>query len=261
MSSRSLRWLLLALALGCLNARAEEETAGSALKARSWERAASLADRDLALRPDDLEARTVRGFARARLKDFSGSLADFYAVVATEPDRALAWHGAGKTLRMLGDGRAGRAANERALALAPRAPDFLIERGVNAFEAKEFAAASAAFEDVHGLVPTYPGIHAYRAEVFLFLRNAEAAEAAATAGLAVEPGYGIHRINLAHAALFAGDLAKARKLYRACAELIDMDGVTPGKALVPLDFAKMRAAGIEVPGMVEIEEMLKTGGD
>ncbi|HEY9249205.1 MAG TPA: hypothetical protein VIO38_08740, partial [Rariglobus sp.] len=117
--------------------------------------------------------------------------------------------------------------------------------------------SSAAFERVHALNPAYPGINAYRTELFLYLRDASSAAAAATEGVQREPKYGIHRINLAHAALFAGDLPKARELYLASADLIDMDGVTPGRDLVPQDFAKMRAAGVEVPGMNEILELLK----
>ena len=256
MSRSAVALLLFALAAG-QSAPVEEPKAGEALKARRWAEAVRLADAELARDAGDAEARLVRGFARVRLKDFTGSLADFYAVLGVEPGRAAAWHGAGKTLRMTGDLAAGRAANERALALAPDTADYLIERGVNAFEAKEFGAASAAFERVHELAPGYAGINAYRAEVFLFLKNAEAARAAAAEGLEREPSYGIHRINLAHAALFAGDLAGAKKLYQECADLIDMDGVTPGRALVPLDYAKMRAAGIEVAGMGEIEAMLK----
>lgn len=256
MSRSAVALLLFALA-GGQSVPVEAPKAGEALKARRWAEAVRLADAELARDAGDAEARLVRGFARARLKDYAGSLADFYAVLGADPMRAAAWHGAGKTLRMAGDLAAGRAANERALALAPDEADYLIERGVNAFEAKDFGGASAAFERVHELAPGYAGINAYRAEVFLFLKNAEAARGAAAEGLEREPGYGIHRINLAHAALFAGDLAGARELYRACADLIDMDGVTPGRALVPLDFAKMRAAGIEIAGMGEIEAMLK----
>jgi tetratricopeptide (TPR) repeat protein len=233
------------------------ETAAEALKSRRWSDAARLADATLAASPDDREARLVRGHARARLKDQAGSLADFVAVLGQHPEDPRAWHGAGKTLRMMGDLAAGLAANERALALAPDEADYLIERGVNLFNAHAFGPSSAAFERVHALVPSYPGINAYRAELFLFMKDAAAAKAAAAEGLSREPDYGIHRINLAHAALFAGEMAEARRLYLECADLIDMDGVTPGRALVPLDFAKMRAAGVTVPGMEEIEAMLK----
>ncbi len=233
------------------------ESAVEAVTARRWADAVRLADAALAAAPGDLEARLARGLARARLKDFAGSLADFTAVLGVRPDEARAWHGAGKTLRMLGDLPAGRAANDRALALRPDEPDYLVERGVNLFNAHEFAASSTVFERVHLLAPGYAGINAYRAEVFLFLKDALEAEAAAREGLEREPNYGIHRINLAHAALFSGDLPKAKELYLACADLIDMDGVTPGRALVPLDFAKMRAAGVTVPGMAEIEALLK----
>ncbi|AHF90606.1 hypothetical protein OPIT5_10745 [Opitutaceae bacterium TAV5] len=249
-------FLLLILLSG--GATASAATAmETALTARRWDEAARLAGESLASAPGDSEARTVRGFARARLGDHAGSLADFLAVLAVETGNARAWHGAGKTLRMLGDLTAGRAANDRALALAPDTADYLVERGVNLFLAHAFAASSEAFERVHALAPGYPGINAYRAELFLYLGDATAARAAAEEGLRREPGYGIHRINLAHAALFAGDLPGAKELYLACADLIDMDGVTPGRDLVPQDFAKMRAAGIEVPHRAEIETLLK----
>ncbi len=245
--------LLLILALTG-TAPAPADSAAAALKARRWADAARLASVALATTPNDAEARLARGFARARLKDYAGSLADFTAVLGAQPGQALAWHGAGKTLRLMGDLPGGLAANDRALALAPDEPDYLVERGVNLFNAQAFGASSAAFERVYAVAPGYAGIHAYRAEIFLYLRDADEAEAAA--GRKREPGYGIHRINLAHAALFAGDLAKAKERYLACADLIDMDGVTPGRALVPQDFAKMRAAGIEIAGMAEVEKLL-----
>jgi tetratricopeptide (TPR) repeat protein len=233
------------------------ESPDAALKARRWSEAARLADAELAAAPTAAPARPVRGFARARLGDFQGSLADFTTVLAQDAGEARAWHGAAKTLRMLGDLPAGLLANDRALALAPDTADYLVEKGVNLFLAHDFAPSSAAFERVHALNPAYPGINAYRTELFLYLRDASSAAAAATEGVQREPKYGIHRINLAHAALFAGDLPKARELYLASADLIDMDGVTPGRDLVPQDFAKMRAAGVEVPGMNEILELLK----
>lgn len=248
---------LLLFALAGQPASAPSDSAAEALRARRWSDAARLADATLAGAPADAEARLVRGFARARLNDYAGSLADFTAVAGLKPDEARAWHGAGKTLRMMGDLPAGLAANDRALALAPDEPDYLVERGVNLFNAHQFAASSVAFDRVHRLAPGYAGINAYRAEVFLFMKDAAGAEAASREGLEREPSYGIHRINLAHAALFAGKMEKARELYLACADLIDMDGVTPGRSLVPLDFAKMRAAGVEVPGMAEIEALLK----
>lgn len=232
------------------------ESPDAALKARRWSEAARLADTELAIAPTAAPARLARGFARARLGDFQGSLADFTTVLAQDAGDARAWHGAAKTLRMLGDLPAGLQANDRALALAPDTADYLVEKGVNLFLAHNFAPSSAAFERVHSLNPAYPGINAYRAELFLYLRDAASASAAAE-GVQREPKYGIHRINLAHAALFAGDLPKARELYLASADLIDMDGVTPGRDLVPQDFAKMRAAGVEVPGMNEILELLK----
>lgn len=245
--------LLLALAA----ASVEADTAEEALRERRWADAARLADAALAVAPDDAAVRTARGFARARLGDHAGSLADFVAVLATRPDHAPAWHGAGKTLRMMGALAEGFAANERALTLAMDEPDFLVERGVNLFLAGNFAPSSAAFERVHGLAPSHPGINAYRAELFLYLEDAVRAREAAEEGVRREPGFGIHRINLAHAALFAGERERAEELYLACADLIDMDGVTPGRALVPLDFARMRGAGVVVPGMEEIEALLK----
>jgi tetratricopeptide (TPR) repeat protein len=254
---KHLSLLTLATLLTIGSAVSASESADAALKARHWGEAARLADAELAGAPIDAPARLVRGFARARLGDFPGSLADFTVVLAQNTENARAWHGAGKTLRMLGDLPAGLAANDRALALAPDTTDYLIEKGVNLFLGHAFAASSATFERVHELNPAYPGINAYRAELFLYTHNAAAAEAAAAEGLQREPSFGIHRINLAHAALFAGDLPKARALYLACADLIDMDGVTPGRDLVPQDFAKMRAAGVEVPGMDEIIELLK----
>jgi len=246
--------LVLALAGG---GQAPSETAGEALKARRWADAARLAEVVLVKSPGDHEARLARGFARARLKDYTGSLADFTAALSAKPDDARAWHGAGKTLRMMGDLAAGLAANDRALTLAPDQADYLIERGVNLFKAHAFVDSSAAFERVNTLAPDYAGINAYRAELFLYLRDAGRAEAAAAEGRRLEPGYGIHQINLAHAALFAGDMTKAKALYLACADLIDMDGKTPGRVLVPQDFATMRAVGITVPGMEEIEALLK----
>ncbi len=233
------------------------ETAFDALSARRWADAAKLAEASLAAQPDDLVARTARGFARGRLKDYAGSLADFTAVLAARPDDALAWHGAGKTLRMMGLLPEGFAANERALILAPDTPDYLVERGVNLFLARDFAPSSAAFERVNEILPSYPGINAYRAELFLYLKDADSAAESAAEGVRREPGFGIHRINVAHAALFAGDLAKAKALYLACAELLDMDGVTTGRMLVPMDFKRMRESGIVVPGMDEIEALLK----
>lgn len=229
----------------------------AALKARRWDEAARLADAALAGAPADIPARLARGFARARLADFAGSLADFTAVLAQEPKSAPAWHGAGKTLRMLNDLPAGRLANDRALALAPDTADYLVEKGVNLFLAYDFSPSSAAFERVHELDPAYPGINAYRAELFLYLRDAAHARAAAEEGVRREPKFGIHRINLAHAALFAGELDQARELYLASADLIDMDGVTTGRELVPADFARMKSAGVEVPGMDEILVLLK----
>jgi len=227
------------------------------LAARRWADANRIADLTLAAKPDDLAARTTRGFARGRLKDYTGSLADFTAVLAARPDDALAWHGAGKTLRMMGSLPEGFAANERALELAPDVLDYLVERGVNLFFAKNFVPSSAAFERVHELAPAYPGINAYRAELFLFLKDAVNAHASAAEGVQREPSFGIHRINLAHAALFAGEEEKAKELYLASADLIDMDGVTTGRMLVPMDFKRMREAGIVVSGMDEIEVLLK----
>ncbi len=233
------------------------ESASDALAARRWADAERLAGAMLNAQTDDLDARTIRGFARGRLKDYAGSLADFTAVLAVRPDDALAWHGAGKTLRMMGALPEGFAANERALELAPDTLDYLVERGVNFFLAQKFPESSAAFERVNEIDPAYRGINAYRAELFLYLKDAANAQVSAAEGLRREPGFGIHRINLAHAALFAGDMDKAKELYLACADLLDMDGVTTGRMLVPMDFARMRAGGVVVAGMEEIEALLK----
>lgn len=233
------------------------DSAADALAARRWADAERLAGATLNALADDLGARTIRGFARGRLKDYAGSLADFTAVLAARPGDALAWHGAGKTLRMMDALPEGFAANERALELAPDTLDFLVERGVNLFLARQFAESSAAFERVNDLDPSYRGISAYRSELFLYLKDAANAQASAAEGLKREPGFGIHRINLAHAALFAGDMDKAKELYLACADLVDMDGVTTGRMLVPMDFKRMRESGIVVPGMDEIETLLK----
>jgi tetratricopeptide (TPR) repeat protein len=233
------------------------ETAADALAARRWADAARLADAKLSAHPDDLNVRISRGFARGRLKDYANSMADFIAALSGNPDNALAWHGAGKTLRMMGALPEGFAANERALALAPDTMDYLVERGVNFFLARKFVESSAAFERVNELDPSYRGINAYRAELFLYLKDAANAQAAAAEGLRREPDFGIHRINLAHAALFAGEMSKAKELYLACADLLDMDGVTTGRMLVPMDFERMRAGGVVVAGMEEIEAMLK----
>lgn len=233
------------------------DAARAAFRARRWDEAGTLAGAALAADPASLEARRIRGFSRGRLKDYAGSLADFHAALAADPDDAEAWHGAAKTLRLMGDLSSALAVNARALRLSPDTPDYLVENGVILFLSRDFGASSAAFERVNGLRPSYPGINAYRAELFLYLKNGDMARAAAEEGLRLEPDYGIHRINLAHAALFSGDPEKAKALYLASADLIDMDGVTPGRALVPLDFAKMRAAGVIVPGMEEIEALLK----
>lgn len=253
--SRSATYLLL-LAMAA-SPWAQAETAADALKARRWADAASLADAALASKPDDLDARVSRGFARARLKDYAGSLADFTAVLAVRPDDAAAWHGAGKTLRLMESLPEAFVANERAVALAPDTPDYLLERGIILFYSKDYPPSSAAFERVHDLAPAYPGLNAYRAELFLYLKDGANAGLAATEGVRLEPSFGIHRINVAHAALFAGDFEKAKELYLACADLLDMDGTTTGRMLVPMDFARMRGSGVIVPGMDEIEALLK----
>jgi len=236
---------------------ASAETASDALSERRWADAIRLSDIALTIKPNDIAARTARGFARGRLKDYAGSLQDFTVVLAKSPDDALVWHGAGKTLRFMGSLADGFAVNERALELAPETPDYLIERGVNLFLTKNYVPSSATFERVNELMPSYPGINAYRAELYLYLKDGAKAELSAAEGLRREPSFGIHHINLAHAALFSGNMAKAKELYLASADMLDMDGVTTGRMLVPLDFKRMRESGIVMPGMDEVEQLLK----
>ena len=236
--------------------RADISTAASALKKRQWTDAAREAGDVLATDPKNPEALRIRGFARARLKDYPGSLADFDAALALAPDDDALWLGRARTRRFMDTLPSALDDIRHALALAPQKAPAHVEEGVILFSMGDYPAAAKAYEKANVLDPALPGMNAYLEQVYLFLREPAQARAAAEEGIRREPTFGVHKINLAHAALFAGDMPLARKLYLTSADLIDMDGVTPGRVLVKQDFAKMRAAGILVPGMDEIETLL-----
>jgi len=226
-------------------------TAQAAYAQRDWETVAAKADAAL------LEARILRGFARGRLGNHAGSLADFAGALATDPENAEALYGKARTLRFM-------KAYEGALPYAQKATEqdgdigrYWIERGIITFFLQDFAATRTSFEAAYAAEPDMRGVNAFLAEVYLYVGEYTLALNAAERGQAKEPDLGIHRVNIAHAHLFLDDWATAQTYYQKCADELDMDNTTPIRQVVATDFERMRAAGIVHPRMNDVLTLLE----
>jgi osmotically inducible protein OsmC len=169
-------------------------------------------------------------------------------------------------LELVGRGRGHRVLGSYDLALAdftaahaarPAAARPLFERGAISILLGRYNDALADYHAAVTREPAYPGAASYFAELYLYTGRAGAALVTSLRANRDEPANLVHRVNVAHAFLLLGDAARAAREYDAIADDHDRGKGVSGAAIALADLALMRAAGIDAPGMRDIEVRLR----
>lgn len=207
--------------------------------------------------PSTVDGSATSGWRLYRTGRIAAALKKFNHTLATAPDDYSALLGRGRCHRLLGAHDKAIADFTRAHVVQPRAARPLFERGAIAILIGRYEASRADYEAAALLEPHYPGSASYFAELCLYTGRPAEALAISEQASRDEPSDLMHRVNIAHARLLLGDVEQAAASYNAIARLNDPGRRMPGASIALHDLALMRAADIEVPGMLDIERRLR----
>jgi tetratricopeptide (TPR) repeat protein len=195
--------------------------------------------------------------AKDRAEQFDDALALFDVALARAPGDYAAMLGRGRCHRLLGAPREAIIDFTHAHHLRPTAARPLFERGAVSLLIGRYADSLADYEAAAILEPAYPGSASYFAELYLYTGRPDEALAISERASRDEPRNLVHRVNIAHAHLLLGAVARAARAYDAVANLHDPGKGTTGAAIALNDLTLMRSAGIDTPGMLRIEQHLR----
>jgi tetratricopeptide (TPR) repeat protein len=236
---------------------ASELAASTAFAKRDWEAVLAATSKSLAGQEPSIEPRRMRGWALYHLERYDDGLEDFAELSKLDPNMTDAALGSGRCLRMLGRIEESAAEFWRAHLLSPQDPHPLCERGAVLILEERWEEALADYRAAEALDPNHPGLASYFAELYLYSGRPGDALDAARAGLKHEPGSVMHRVNLAHALLFSGQLEAALAEYEAVRDRIAVSEHVSGAAIVLNDLALMRDAGLVCDGFDEVEARMR----
>jgi tetratricopeptide (TPR) repeat protein len=206
--------------------------------------------------PHDSSTRTIAGCGLYRAGHYAAALAAFDVALAAEPRSYVALVGRGRCHRALGSYDLALADFTAAHAVRPTAARPLFERGAISILIGRYDDALADYQGAVTREPAYPGAASYFAELYLYTGRAGAALVTSLRANRDEPANLVHRVNVAHAFLLLGDAPRAAREYDAIAEDHDPGKGVSGATIALADLALMRAAGIDAPGMRDIERRL-----
>jgi tetratricopeptide (TPR) repeat protein len=210
--------------------------------------------------PDKLlfaDSNTARGWELYRAGEFADALTMFDDSLAATREDYSAHLGRGRCHRLLGAYDEAIADFTHAHELRPGAARPLFERGAISILIGRYDESLADYEAAAVLDPTYPGSASYFAELCLYTGRADEALAISERASRDEPTNLVHRVNIAHAHLLLGEVERAIHAYAAIADHHDPGKGVAAAAIALHDFALMRSAGFEPPGMLDIERRLR----